>query len=399
MSIFERVLSTPEITDTLSDRSLMAALFRVLAALARAQATAGLMPEQAAASIAGTCKVELFDVLKLSRESAHQRCLTSPLVASLRETVALFNPQAAAFVGQGASAEDLAQTAVALLAQDALVMMRTDLDHTLGCLTALAQQHAGLVMRSRSHADARAVTSFGLLCGQWALALARSRRRLHLLAAEALCVRLGGETQTVVQQVAQALQLKAPPASAPGLLDEWAALVCELGVLCACHGKVAADIAQLLLPEIGELEAKPQPALRAGVAPSPQPQLACEVIAVAAQRAAARVAVVLAALAQASTGAGFWPAGVADRVALLATAHSSTRSMAELLPSLQAKPERMRSHLGAEGVGSAEREQLTDAVNQSLEQLELFVQTTPALRINPTSPSPNPPEVHLLALA
>jgi 3-carboxy-cis,cis-muconate cycloisomerase len=55
-------------------------MLRFEASLARAQASAGLIPEAAAQSIAGTCKVELFDVAKIVRESGRAGSIAIPLV-------------------------------------------------------------------------------------------------------------------------------------------------------------------------------------------------------------------------------------------------------------------------------------------------------------------------------
>jgi 3-carboxy-cis,cis-muconate cycloisomerase len=68
-SLFERLLSTSEVMEALSDRHFVEAMLRFEAALARAQASASLIPQAAAQSIVGTCKVELFDVQKLVREA------------------------------------------------------------------------------------------------------------------------------------------------------------------------------------------------------------------------------------------------------------------------------------------------------------------------------------------
>src|ERR1700709_788900 len=103
MSLFEGLLSTSETLAAFSDRNLVAAMLRFEAALARAQAEAGVIPEAAAHSIVGSCKVELFDVAKIVRDSAHTGSISTPLVASLKEAVGLFNPEALPFVHFGST--------------------------------------------------------------------------------------------------------------------------------------------------------------------------------------------------------------------------------------------------------------------------------------------------------
>ena len=113
-SIFEGFLSTPEVLDAFSERNFIDAMLRFEASLARAQAGAGLIPEAAAKSIVGTCKVELFDVAKIVRESGRAGSIAIPLVKSLKETVALFNKEAAAYVHFGSTSQDVIDTALAL---------------------------------------------------------------------------------------------------------------------------------------------------------------------------------------------------------------------------------------------------------------------------------------------
>src|SRR3954452_1309193 len=78
MSIFEGFLSTSETLAAFSDRNFVDAMLRFEAALARAQAKVGLIPESAAHSIVGSCKVELFDVAKIVRESGRAGSVAIP---------------------------------------------------------------------------------------------------------------------------------------------------------------------------------------------------------------------------------------------------------------------------------------------------------------------------------
>ena len=70
------------LAQSFGERSFVDAMLRFEASLARAQAAAGLIPESAAQSIIGTCKVDLLDVAKIVRESARSGSLAIPLVAS-----------------------------------------------------------------------------------------------------------------------------------------------------------------------------------------------------------------------------------------------------------------------------------------------------------------------------
>ena len=77
-SLFESFLATAQTREAFADRQLIEAMLRFEAALARAQATLGIIPPASASTIVGTCKVELFDVDKLARESARSGSAAPP---------------------------------------------------------------------------------------------------------------------------------------------------------------------------------------------------------------------------------------------------------------------------------------------------------------------------------
>jgi len=345
MSIFDGVLSTPEMLTVFSERSVVDAMLRFEAALARAQARLGTIPASAAQSIAGSCKVELFDVAKIVRDSGRAGGLAQPLVHSLKEAVGLFNAEAVPFVHFGCGDEDLVDTAMALLAREAVALIDADLAKAIQALLALSERHASTPMRARTSAQPESITCFGRVCAGWAAPLVRSRERLAEAAAQALQVQLGdgtagrpqGQGSAVRRQVADALGLRDPGAAWHGERDEWIALGCALGLMVGSLGRVAADIALLARDEIGELAETGErtTTLRASM-----------IALAAAQRAPQRVAALLAAMPQAHAGAsGSWEAEQAEWPQLFMSAHGSARALAGALPGLHVDAARMRSNV------------------------------------------------------
>ncbi len=100
-------------------RQLLHAMLRHEAGMARALSTLGLLPAAQAESIANTCKPVLFDVDQIWRETLLQQDAAlpadPPLMVTLRESVALFNPQAAAAVFRGGVREALQDNAMLIL--------------------------------------------------------------------------------------------------------------------------------------------------------------------------------------------------------------------------------------------------------------------------------------------
>lgn len=358
-SIFEGFLSTPEVQQAFDEHAFVGAMLRFESALARAQAQCGLIPEQSALSIVGTCKVELFDVAKIVRDSARSGSLAIPLVASLRETVALFNPLAAAHVHLGCTSQDAIDTAMALVSRDALALIRSDMQLSIDALCALARRYADTPILARTLSQPASVTSFGFKCVGWLAPLVRSRERLEIAAARALQLQLGGTVGTlasmngqgtrVIELMALDLVLGRPTASWHNQRDEWVALGCELGLLVGSLGKIAKDLMLMGQFEVGELAEPVEPG-RGGPANMPHKHnpVGSMIALAAAQRAPQRVAVLLGAMPQEHERAlGAWQAELAEWPLLMMSAHGSVRAMASVLPRLQVFPERMRANLDA----------------------------------------------------
>jgi 3-carboxy-cis,cis-muconate cycloisomerase len=356
-NIFEGFLSTPEMLEAFSARNFLEAMLRFEASLARAQASVGLIPETAAQSIIGTCKVELFDVAKIERESGRAGSIAIPLVKSLRETVGLFNKEAAGFVHFGSTSQDVIDTALVLVTRTALRLIEADVNKAVAALLALAQRHAADAMLARTLMQPASVTSFGLKCAGWAAPLVRSRQRLQATGGNALRVQLGGAVGTLAQMkgkgpqvialMAAELKLKAPLFTWHTQRDEWVALGCELGLLVGSLGKIAKDISLMGQYEVGEL-AEPSEPGRGGSSAMPHKRnpVACMVALAAAQRAPQRVAALLAAMPQEHERAlGNWQAELAEWPGLLMSAQGSARAMAQALAGLQVDTQRMRANL------------------------------------------------------
>lgn len=389
-SFYEGFLFTSDVLEVFSERSFLAALLRFEASLARAQASAGLIPEAAAQSIMGTCKIELFDVAKIVRESAWAGNMVVPLLKSLRETVGLFNPEAAAYVHLGSSSQDAVDTALALVTRHALGLIEADVRQAVAALLALAERHAADPVLDRSQLPSPTATSFGLLCTAWAAPLVRSLQRLQASSGHALCLQWGGAAETlapmkgrapeVMALMAADLQLKAPVFGGPVQRDEWVALGCELGLLAGNLGRVSKDISLMNLHEVGDLRAPPAPGRGAVPAmPPPRTALACMTALAASVRAPLRVAALLAAMPQAQERAlGHWQAELAEWPELLVSAHGSARAMAGALVGLQVDTQRMRANLERLGAGwppalAGQAADLTRAQVKALTALTTFL--------------------------
>lgn len=360
MNIFEGALSTSEALAAFSGQGVVAAMLRFEAALVQAQADEGLVPPAAARSIVDSCRVELFDVEKIVRDSSRAGSVAIPLIKALREAVGLFNPDAVAWTHFGSTSQDAIDTALVLATRDALDLVEADLACCIAALLSLAERHVATPMLARTLMQPASVTSLGFKCLDWLAPLVRGRARLRQAAQQALQLQLGGGVGTLAQMssgVQRTAAVRARVAAALGLRDaggawhtqrdDWVALACALGLVTGSLGKLAADLSLLGQHEVGEVM-EPAEAGRgsSSVMPHKRNPVASMVALAAAQRVPQRVAALLASMVQQHERAlGSWQAELAEWPALWMAAHGGLRAMATALPGLRVDAARMQANI------------------------------------------------------
>ncbi len=129
--------------------------------------------------------------------------------------------------------------------------------------------------------------------------------------------------------------------------DDWAALGCEVAVLCGSLGKIGRDLALLAQAEVGEV-AEPSAPGRGGSSAMPQkknPVAAMTAIA-AALRAPHHAAALLATLAPShERGLGEWQAELAEWPSLFLETHGALVALADACDGLDVDTARMRDNI------------------------------------------------------
>src|SRR5689334_13233230 len=124
MSGPQELFTTPEMTAVFSAEAHVRQLLAFEAALARAEARAGVIPQDAAATIAAGCSVEPQDVADLYREAAVAGTVAIPLVRLL---TARLPEEARKFLHWGATSQDAIDTATVLQMQAGMELLISDL--------------------------------------------------------------------------------------------------------------------------------------------------------------------------------------------------------------------------------------------------------------------------------
>src|ERR1039457_3855139 len=116
------------------------------AALAQAEADAGLIPAAAATEIAGACRASLFDASEIGLHSITAGNPAVPLVQALTDAVSL---EAQQYVHLGATSQDVIDTAFSLMTQRALDVILADLSAAGTACASLVETHRRTLMIAR----------------------------------------------------------------------------------------------------------------------------------------------------------------------------------------------------------------------------------------------------------
>lgn len=356
--LFERFLTSGEACAALDDRAFVQAMLDFEAALARAQAAVGDIPEEAAPAIASACEAGRYDPVALAAQGAQAGSLAIPLVQALtREVRRGSHAAAAAWVHFGATSQDVLDTAQVLVARPVLALVDRDLGALADALLALAQAWRACPVLGRTLMQPAQVTSVDAKAVAWLAPLVRARARLRDSGGRALQLQLGGAVGTraalgphalqVARDVAVRLGLPEPGLPWHAQRDTWVELGCALGLAVGSLGKLARDLSLGGQAELGEWrEGGPG---GSSTMPHKRNPVGSMVALAASIRAPQRVAALLQAMPQAQErGLGDWQAELAEFPALLASAHGAAHALRGALDGLALDPARMRQNIEAQ---------------------------------------------------
>ncbi|HEX8788877.1 MAG TPA: 3-carboxy-cis,cis-muconate cycloisomerase [Telluria sp.] len=358
ISVFDTLLTTPEMIAVFDDAAIVGAMLRFEAGLAAAQAEEGVISAAAARSIGAACAIERFDIPALV-DAARSGTLAIPLVKALTRAVAHDDPEAGPRVHWGSTSQDVQDTAMVLVTREALRLLDEGLASLCRQLAALAEDHLATPVLARTLLQPAQVTSFGFKAANWLAPLVRARARLHEASAQALQLQLGGAVGTlavmgeagpaVAERLAHSLGLKAPAVAWHTQRDEWVRLGMEVAILTGSLGKIAADLALMAQGEVGEL-AEPSGDGRGGSSAMPHKRnpVSSMIGLAAATRIPQQAATLLASMGQQhERGLGNWQAELAEWPALFLSAHGALRALIDAFAGLQVDTNRMRANIDA----------------------------------------------------
>src|ERR1700744_634530 len=135
------VLSSAAMRAICDDVACLQNMLDFEAALARAEAAAGIIPASAAGPIADACKAGKFDLAALAEAATKSGNLAIPLVKPLTSAVARTDPEAARYLHWGATSQDVIDPAVMLTLRAAIDAPLADLDRAIAGFAKQARKH------------------------------------------------------------------------------------------------------------------------------------------------------------------------------------------------------------------------------------------------------------------
>ncbi len=246
----------------MSDQARLQRMLDFEAALARAEASVGVISATGASAIADACQAGQYDVAALVEAQIPSGNIAIAVVNALTQRVASRDPGAASFVHWGATSQDVIDTALMLELRAAIDALVADLDSAIKGFTTLAGRHRRTLSVARTLMQHALPMPFGLKLAGYAAALARSRERLTRLRRDALALQFGGAAGTlaalgehgfgVSERLAALLDLQLPDAPWHTHRDRLAEVAACFGILAGTCGKIARDVTLMMQTEVGE---------------------------------------------------------------------------------------------------------------------------------------------------
>lgn len=252
--------STPEVRAIWDERNRLQKLLDVERALSLAEGELGVIPADAAKTIASVSDANLFDLDEIAEIS---KTVKHSLVPTLRILQRL-SGDAGEYVHYGATTQDIVDTGMVLQLKETHLVVLRDLSRLIRALADKAKEYQNTPMAGRSHGVHAVPFTFGFKLAVFLDELGRHLERLEEAAPRVFTGVLSGAIGTfasfgekgpaIEARAMDILGLATPSIcwhSSPDRLAEYAGI---LALLSATLGKIGREFYTLMRTEYGEIE-------------------------------------------------------------------------------------------------------------------------------------------------
>ena len=166
--IFRDIFSTAEMRRVFSDEARTGYYLEIEAALARAQARLGIIPQDACDEILRHCAIAEYDFARLKTQTER---IGYPVLPVVQQLVALCRDGLGEWCHWGATTQDITDTATILQIREALDLVEADLLAISDALAALAKRYRNTPMAGRSNLQQAVPITFGYKAATYLAAL------------------------------------------------------------------------------------------------------------------------------------------------------------------------------------------------------------------------------------
>ncbi len=261
--LFDAYFTARDMREVFCDQGRVQAMLDFEAALARAEAKVGLIPQTAVASIEAACRAEHFDFAALGEAIATAGNSAIPLVKALGKQIATTDAEAERYVHLGATSQDVMDTGLVLQLRRALELIEGDLAQLGETLATQALRFVATPLAGRTWLQHATPVTLGMKIAGWLGAVTRSRQRLQALKPRLLVLQFGGASGTlaalgsqampIAEALAGELQLTLPDQPWHTQRDRLVEFASVLGLIAGSLGKLGRDISLLMQTEAGEV--------------------------------------------------------------------------------------------------------------------------------------------------
>ncbi len=255
----EERYGTPEMRAVWSEKTRFACVVAVEVALAKAEATHGMIPAAAAEEISRDAKKA-----SLERSKAIEHEISHDMMAMVK-AISEVCGDSGRWVHYGATSNDILDTATGLQLEQALRLIEKKLRLLLEVLIKRSEETKSLVCIGRTHGQHGVPTTYGLRFAIWASEVGRHIERLGQLRPRVVVGQMTGAVGTQAALGPQAMEVQATMMEVLGIgsvdvsnqvisRDRYAEYFMFCANVATTLDKIAIEIRSLQRTEIGEVE-------------------------------------------------------------------------------------------------------------------------------------------------
>ncbi len=261
--IYQNSWGTPELRALFDDVPRTRSWLEILAVLAETQAEFGLIPPDAAHSVATTCRTVELDNAFFEEVRAGFEATNHSTLGLIRAIQRRCPGDSGEWVYYGVTVQDITDTWTALVLRQVREIVKRELTEIEAHLLRRASEHRDTVMAGRTHGQIGLPITFGFKAAGWAMEVRRHRQRLAEIAPRLEVGQLAGGVGSLSSLGPHALELhkrflaklglNAPAISWTTARDTQAEWFNLLALIASTGDKIGHEVYNLQRPEIGEV--------------------------------------------------------------------------------------------------------------------------------------------------